>query len=182
MKVPSQREYPSAVGPAGRNGRDHQTILVPELRCLLLLARVDALSLLHEIGGMVVIPDTVRHELTHRATPEASRLRQWIARGLAPGTNAPVGIETTDFGEALRLAQLVKSDFHAERSCGIAALSWLMDRVASSKEAMLVLSDRASTHSLLASEKGPDRIEVMTTDTLREQAGERDGAASNGAA
>ena len=87
-------------------------IIIPDAGPLIHLAQADALHLLHDIGGAVIIVDMVRLELTRDfAQPEALRLQAWIEQGLQPGSNQPVRLETTETGEALYLARLVKPDF-----------------------------------------------------------------------
>ncbi|GGF75326.1 hypothetical protein GCM10007301_39010 [Azorhizobium oxalatiphilum] len=169
MTGPEKRHDPSFFLPAGRAGGGGPTILAAELESLLHLARLDALPVLHEIGGLVVIPDTVQHQLTGHAEPEARRLARWIELGLELAADAPVVVETTDYGEAVRIAQLVKPDFYPEGSCESAALWWLMDRISNASKPMWVLSDREKTRSMVVSQRTTNRIEVITTEALLER-------------
>lgn len=165
---------------AGRAGGGRPTILAAELGSLLQLARLDELPVLHEIGGLVVIPDTVQHQLAGHAEPEARLLARWIELGGELTAGAQVAVETTDYGEAVRIARLVKPDFYPAGSCENSALLWLMDRISTASKPMWVLSDRERTRSMVVNQRSIIRIEVITTEALLERrTGRREASVPN---
>lgn len=143
---------------------DRPDIVIPDTGPLIHLSQVDALPLLHEIGGAVVIVDMVRYELTaDMAKPEAERLQQWIERGLEPGSNMPVRLEPTETGEAMRLAQLVRPDFRMRNGGEVAMVEWLAEKVSGTDRTALVLYENGKVPKLIADQNLRADIDVLTT-------------------
>ena len=139
-------------------------IIIPDAGPLIHLAQADALHLLHDIGGAVIIVDMVRLELTRDfAQPEALRFQAWIEQGLQPGSNQPVRLETTETGEALYLARLVKPDFRMRNGGETAMVQWLGDKVAGSSLQALVLYENGKVPKMVRREAIDCDIDVMTT-------------------
>lgn len=139
-------------------------IIIPDGGPLIHLAQADALHLLHEIGGKVVIIDMVRHELTNDPSkPEALRLQNWIEQGLEPGSNQPVRLEATDTGEAFRLARLVKPDFRMRDGGETAMVQWLGERVSGGQLQTMVLYENGKVPKVIRREGIEADIDVMTT-------------------
>ncbi|MFG1481041.1 hypothetical protein V5F53_20675 [Xanthobacter sp. V4C-4] len=161
IKVPRERRGGEAmpVEPIER-----PDIVIPDTGPLIHLSQVDALPLLHEIGGAVVIVDVVRYELTTDMTkPEAERIQQWIERGLEPGSNMPVRLELTETGEALRLARLVKPDFRMRNGGEVAMVEWLAEKVSGTDRTALVLYENGKVPKLIADQDLHADIDVVTT-------------------
>lgn len=139
-------------------------IVIPDTGPLIHLSQIDALPLLHVIGGAVVIVDMVRYELTaDMSKPEAERLQRWIERGLEPGSNMPVRLELTETGEAVRLAQLVKPDFRMKNGGEVAMVQWLAEKVAGTQKTALVLYENGKVPKLVADQDLRADIDVITT-------------------
>ncbi|MEP9402502.1 hypothetical protein [Sphingomonas sp. VNH70] len=69
---------------------DRPDVVVPDTGPLIHLAQADALHLLHEIGGRVVVADMVVLEATQDLSrPGAARIREWIDAGTAEGSHGP---------------------------------------------------------------------------------------------
>lgn len=142
----------------------HSNILIADPGPLLLLSRVDALALLHQIGGTVAMPDLVRLDLeSERARPQAPPILSWIANGFAPGSETPVRVENTGTGEALRLARLVKPDFRMRDGGEVATSLWLSERIASVREPTLVLHENGKVPGIVGAEGRQADISVVTT-------------------
>ena len=139
-------------------------IIIPDAGPLIHLSQANALHLLHEIGGKVVIIDMVRHELTNDPSkPEALRLQNWIEQGLEPGSNQPVRLEATDTGEAFRLARLVKPDFRMRDGGETAMVQWLGERVSGGQLQTMVLYENGKVPKVIRREGIEADIDVMTT-------------------
>ena len=139
-------------------------IVIPDSGPLIHLSQANALNLLHEIGGAVVIVDMVRHELTRDLSkPEAVRLQDWIEQGLQPGSNRPVRLEITGTGEAFRLATLVKPEFRMRDGGETAMVQWLAERVAGTRLQTLVLYENGKVPKVIRREGIEADIDVMTT-------------------
>ncbi len=155
---------PRGEGPVPVEPIERPDIVIPDTGPLIHLSQVDALPLLHEIGGAVVIVDVVRYELTADLTkPEAERIQQWIERGLEPHSNMPVRLELTETGEALRLAQLVKPDFRMRNGGEIAMVEWLAQKVAGTDKTALVLYENGKVPRLIEDQNLHADIDVVTT-------------------
>ena len=139
-------------------------IIIPDGGPLIHLSQANALHLLHEIGGKVIIIDMVRHELTNDPSkPEALRLQNWIEQGLEPGSNQPVRLEATDTGEAFRLARLVKPDFRMRDGGETAMVQWLGERVSGGQLQTMVLYENGKVPKVIRREGIEADIDVMTT-------------------
>ena len=143
---------------------DRPDIIIPDAGPLIHLSQAGALHLLHEIGGTVVVVDMVRHELTNDLSkPEALGLQDWIERGLQAGSNQPVRLETTETGEAFRLARLVKPDFRMRDGGETAMVQWLGNKVARTELQTLVLYENGKVPKVIRREGIEADIDVMTT-------------------
>ena len=101
-------------------------IIVPDVGPLIQLAQAGALSLLHQVGRQVVIPDMVAHKATEdRSAPGAQDLRAWIDAGLAEGGDGPVSIETTEVGRAFYAARRAEPDFRWPKAAELSIVGWL---------------------------------------------------------
>ena len=139
-------------------------IVIPDAGPLIHLAQADALHLLHEIGGAVVIVDMVRYELTaDLESREARRLQNWIAQGLEPGSNQPVRVDVTETGAAVRLARLVRPDFTMRTGGVVAMVEWLADKVSRTHHSAIVLSENKKVPKLIADQDLDAEIDVVTT-------------------
>ena len=139
-------------------------IIVPDAGPLIHLSQANALELLHEIGGTVIIVDMVRHELTgDEHKPEARRLQDWIEQGLEPGSNRPVRLAMTDTGEAFRLARMVKPDFKMRDGGETAMVQWLAQSVSTTRQQTIVLYENGKVPKVVRREMLDADIDVLTT-------------------
>ena len=105
---------------------DRPDIVVPDTGPLIHLAQADALHLLHEIGGRVVVADMVAMEATQDLSkPGAARIRDWIDAGNAAGSNAPVLVAATEIGELFRQARKSDPKIRPRNAGELAILEWL---------------------------------------------------------
>ena len=75
---------------------DRPDVIVPDTGPLIHLAQTNALHLLHQIGGRVVVADMVAFEATQDMTkPGAQEIQDWLDAGQKPNSNAPVLIAPT---------------------------------------------------------------------------------------
>lgn len=101
-------------------------VIVPDTGPLIHLAQVDALHLLHAIGGRVVVADMVEIEATQDpAKPGARAIADWIAAGRAPGSNAPVLVASTEIGQLFLQARKSDPDIRPRNAGELAILEWL---------------------------------------------------------
>ncbi len=139
-------------------------LVVPDAGPLIHLSQAEALHLLHEIGGTVIIVDMVRHELVADTTkPEAKRLQEWMEQGLEPGSNRPVRLALTETGEAFRLARLVKPDFRMRDGGETAMVQWLGKKIAVTSQQTIVLYENGKVPKVIRREGIEADIDVMTT-------------------
>ena len=139
-------------------------LVVPDAGPLIHLSQAEALHLLHEIGGTVIIVDMVRHELVADTTrPEAKRLQEWLEQGLEPGSNRPVRLALTETGEAFRLARLVKPDFRMRDGGETAMVQWLGEKIAATSQQTIVLYENGKVPKVIRRETLDADIDVLTT-------------------
>lgn len=158
-------EWPGPEGkPMSIDPIERPDIVIPDTGPLIHLSQADALHLLHEIGGAVVIVDMVRYELTaDMEKPEARRLQSWIEQGLEPGSNQPVRVEVTETGEAVRLARLVRPEFRMRNGGEVAMVEWLADKVSGTDHSAIVLYENGKVPKLIADQDLDADIDVVTT-------------------
>ena len=101
-------------------------VIVPDTDPLIYLARADALPLLHEIGGRVVVADMVTFEATQDlAKPGARQIAAWLDAGHQPGSNAPVFVAPTEIGELFQAARRSDPEITSRNAGELAILEWL---------------------------------------------------------
>ncbi|TVV74100.1 hypothetical protein [Sphingomonas solaris] len=101
-------------------------LIVPDTGPLIHLAQADALHLLHQIGGRVVVADMVALEATQdMAKPGARQIEAWIEAGRQPGSNAPVLVAETEIGALFLQARKTDPDIRLRNAGELAILEWL---------------------------------------------------------
>lgn len=101
-------------------------VIIPDTGPLIHLACADALPLLHQIGGRVVVADMVALEATQDVTkPGAREIEAWIAAGRQPGSNAPVHVAATEIGELFLKARQSDPGIRPRNAGELAILEWL---------------------------------------------------------
>ena len=101
-------------------------LIVPDTGPLIHLAQADALHLLHQIGGRVVVADMMALEATQdMAKPGAREIEAWIEAGRQPGSNAPVVVAPTEIGELFLKARKSDPDIRPRNAGELAILEWL---------------------------------------------------------
>lgn len=101
-------------------------LIVPDTGPLIHLAQADALHLLHQVGGRVVVADMVAMEATHDLSrPGAQAIATWLDAGRQPGSNAPVLVAPTEIGELFRQARKTDPDIRSRNAGELAILEWL---------------------------------------------------------
>jgi len=117
-------------------------LIVPDTGPLIHLAQVDALHLLHQVGGRVVVADMVAFEATRdHAKPGAHAIAEWIEAGGKPGSNAPVVIAPTEIGELFRKAREADPHVRPRNAGELAILEWLsgyVDQAGTGHEVLIV--------------------------------------------
>ena len=99
---------------------------MPDAGPLIHLAQADALHLLHQIGGRVVVADMVALEATQdRDKPGAQAIEAWIDAGRQPGSNAPVFVAPTEIGELFLQARKSDPGIRPRNAGELAILEWL---------------------------------------------------------
>ena len=97
-------------------------ILVPDAGALIHLAQADALRLLHEIGGTVIVVDVIADEVIRDPDESgATALRACIEAGRRHGRTTPVRVEATETGRAIAAARSADPTF-AMRNGGESAI------------------------------------------------------------
>ena len=106
-------------------------VIVPDTGPLIHLAQTDALHLLHQIGGRVVVADMVAFEATQDMTkPGAQEIQNWLDAGQKPHSNAPVLVAPTEIGRLFAKARTVDPTMRARdsanwRSCSGWETMWI---------------------------------------------------------
>ena len=84
---------------------DRPDLIVPDCGPPIHLARANALHILHQVGGRVVVADMVVLEATgDPAKPGAREIAAWIEAAQQQGSNAPVLVAPTEIAELFRQA------------------------------------------------------------------------------
>ena len=101
-------------------------LIVPDTGLLIHLACADALPLLHEIGGRVVVADMVALEATQDlAKPGARQIAAWLDAGRQPGSNTPVFVAPTEIGQLFQAARRSDPEIKSRNAGELAILEWL---------------------------------------------------------
>jgi len=111
---------------SGHPQLERPDVIVPDTGPLIHLAQAEALPLLHQVGGRVVVADMVAWEATHDPSrPGAREIAAWIEAGRGPGSNAPVLVAQTEIGELFRQARQTNPDVRLRNAGELAILEWL---------------------------------------------------------
>lgn len=139
-------------------------IVVPDAAPLIHLALADALGLLHEVGGAVVVVDLVADEVARDPSkPGARALRDWMDAGRLPGSNAPVRVEATEVGRAVALARRADPTFAMRNGGETAVVEWLAETVAGTDAAVVVLYENGRVPAVVRNQTLDADIDVLTT-------------------
>jgi hypothetical protein len=158
-------------------------VIVPDTGPLIHLAQADALYLLHDVGGRVVIADMVAWDATHDPEkPGAREIAAWIEAGLQSGSNAPVLIATTEIGELFAQARKADPAIRPRNAGELAILEWLgsyVERTEDAGHSVLIVYENGKIPRFVR-ETGLDLdTDVLTTRAFLELA-ERRGVANAG--
>ncbi len=139
-------------------------IVIADTGPLIHLAQADALPLLHEIGGSVVVVDMVRFGATRDlGKPQAEALEAWIAEGMRPGTNRPVRLEATETGRAYDLAIRTEPAFRMKDGGETAIVQWLVETVDATDLKTIVIYENGKVPSWVSNRNLDADIDVLTT-------------------
>ena len=139
-------------------------VIIADSGPLIHLAQADALPLLHQFGGRVVVVDMVAFEVTQdMAKPGASELRDWLARGQVPGSNAPVSVEETSTGRLFALARQTDPTIRPRDAGERAIVDWLAEKVAGTSTAAIVVYENGKVPRIIANQDMDANIDVVTT-------------------
>lgn len=154
-------------------------LIVPDTGPLIHLAQADALHLLHEIGGRVVIADMVALEATQdMSKPGAREIQAWIDAGSQPGSNAPILIAPTEIGELFLQARKSDPGIRPKNAGELAILEWLSSYVDRTGHAVLIVYENGKIPRFVR-ETGLDLdTDVLTTRAFLELAQRRGVVAS----
>ncbi|WP_375382925.1 hypothetical protein [uncultured Sphingomonas sp.] len=152
-------------------------LIVPDTGPLIHLAQADALHLLHQIGGRVVVADMVAMEATQDLDkPGARAIAAWIDAGGQPGSNAPVLVAPTAIGELFRQARKSDPDIRPRNAGELAILEWLgsyVDHIENAGHAVLIVYENGTILRFVR-ETGLDLdTDVLTTRAFLELAERR---------
>ncbi len=146
-------------------------IIVPDSGPLIHLAHAEALHLLHQVGRRVVVTDMVAYEATaDRSKPRAQDIKDWLDAGQAPGSNAPVSVETTDVGRAFFTALKADPDFKWKGAGEQSIVNWLNERVDATDTAMIVVYENGKVPRMIGGVDIDVDIDVLTTRAFLELA------------
>ena len=150
---------------------------MPDVGPLFCLARADALPLLHEVGGRVVVADMVAIEATQDlAKPGAREIAAWLEAGRAPGSNAPVLVAPTEIGELFLQARKTDPTIRPRNAGELAILEWLggyVEHGDHAGDAVLIVYENGKIPRFVR-ETGLDLdIDVLTTRAFLELAERR---------
>lgn len=138
-------------------------LIVPDTAPLIHLAAVGRLPLLNAVGDVVLI-DMVVHEATNDpAKPFASEIADWISAGTQPGSNLPVRIAITEFGETFRKARLADPKHRAPGAGERAMLDWLSEEVEGSAQSVMVVYENGKVPDIIRRNVSDMDVAVLTT-------------------
>ena len=157
-------------------------LIVPDTGPLIHLAQADALHLLHQIGGRVVVADMVALEATQdMAKPGPREIAAWIEAGRQPGSNTPVLVAPTKIGELFLKAREADPDIRPRNAGELAILEWLggyVDRAENAGGGVLIVYENGKIPRFVR-ETGLDLdTDVLTTRAFLELAERRGVVAS----
>ena len=139
-------------------------IIVPDAGPLIHLAQADALPLLHQVGGRVVVADMVAFEVTQDLTkPGAERLNEWLRAGQTPGSNAPVSVEETTIGQLFVAARKGDPSVKMRDAGEQAIIGWLADKIQGTDQAVMVVYENGKVPRIIANQGMDINIDVVTT-------------------
>ena len=149
------------------------TVIIPDTAPLIHLAAAHALHLLNDMGQVILV-DIVAMEATYYPDkPFAKEIQDWIDKGLAPGSNAPVQIAESDLGSLYRIA--LDQGLKKPRNAGeIAIAEWLASELLHFGGPALVVYENGLVPNLLARQGVAATVAVATTRNflkLAEEAG-----------
>lgn len=157
-------------------------VIVPDTGPLIHLAQTDALHLLHQIGGRVVVADMVAFEATQDMTkPGAQEIQDWLDAGQKPNSNAPVLIAPTEIGRLFATARTVDPTARAKDAGELAIMQWLGNYVDYHSDTSILIVYENGKIPRFVRETGLDMAtDVLTTRAFLELA-ERRGIVSSAA-
>ena len=149
-------------------------VIVADAGPLIHLAQADALPLLHQFGGRVVVVDMVAFEVTQdMSKPGAAELRDWLQRGQLAGSNAPVSVEETSTGRLFALARQTDPTIQPRDAGERAIVDWLAEKVAGTSTAAVVVYENGKVPRIIANQDMDADIDVVTTRAFLEIAERR---------
>ena len=139
-------------------------IVVPDAVPLIHLSQAGLLHLLHEVGGAVVVVDMVAREVTRDLSkPGAVALRDWLARGQAPGSNQPVRVEETETGRLYAAVLETRPEYTLRNGGETAIVEWLAETIAGTDKAVIVLYENGRVPAIVRNQNLDADIDVLTT-------------------
>lgn len=153
---------------------DRPDVIIADAEPLIHLAQADALPLLHQFGGRVVVVDMVAFEVTQdMSKPGVAELRDWLQRGQLAGSNAPVSVEETSTGRLFALARQMDPTIRPQDAGEHAIMDWLAEKVADANMAALVIYENGKVLRIIANQDMDANIDVVTTRAFLEIAERR---------
>lgn len=139
-------------------------VIIADAGPLIHLAQADALPLLHQFGGRVVVVDMVAFEVTQDlSSPGAVELRDWLERGQLAGSTAPVSIEDTSTGRLFVLARQTDPSIRVRDAGERAIVDWLAEKVAGTSTAAIVIYENGKVPRIIANQDTDANIDAVTT-------------------
>ena len=149
-------------------------VIVADAGPLVHLAQADALPLLHQFGGRVVVVDMVAFEVTQdMSRPGAAELRDWLQRGQLAESNAPVSVEETSTGRLFALARQTDPTIQPRDAGERAIVDWLAEKVAGTSTAAVIVYENGKVPRIIANQDKDADIDVVTTRAFLEIAERR---------
>jgi hypothetical protein len=150
-------------------------VIVPDTGPLIHLAQTDALHLLHQIGGRVVVADMVAFEATQDLTkPGAQEIQDWLDAGQKLNSNAPVLVAPTEIGRLFTTARTVDPTARAKDAGELAIMQWLGNYVDYHSDASILIVYENGKIPRFVRETGLDMAtDVLTTRAFLELAERR---------
>ena len=136
-------------------------IILPDTSPLIHLAAVGALSVLNQLGSVVVADMVVYEAIGDLSKPWASEIAAWIEEGTREGSNAPIMVEQTEIGETFRLALETDPQHRMPNAGENAIIDWLGTK-AETHEAIVVYENGRVPEAIRRQGFNAD-ISVVTT-------------------
>lgn len=138
-------------------------LIIPDTAPLIHLASVKKLDLLHEVGRVVLV-DIVIHEATwDLRKPYAEDIAEWIKAGTDEGSNRPIKIEATEYGELYRAKKVIDPTYKMKGGGELAIIDWLAEKIEGSDEAAMVVYENGKVPRAIQRDIVDAHISVMTT-------------------